>query len=392
MKTVIQLCSLLCLFTMQTLMAQITYTSASLPLANDVISYSTALDSTLTVSAPSATASTWDFSGLTALSTQRDTILPAAAGASYADYPDAEILEPLFGGATGFGTAYVDVTATQIERLGGGIEVFGLSFVSDYSNTHITQVLPLTYPDADSDTYTLNYGENIDSIPFLRQLIDSLVAGAIGVSVSPDSIRFVFEGTDDRTVDAFGTCIMAYDSFDVIRQKVISDYEFKIEVRVPVPFIGPFWFDATSFLPLPFPPQATTVRYDFLAEGVKQPIVSLSLDSAELVVLNINFMDTLYNNPPNTINVNYLSLNVQIKVYPNPTQDILHITIESALPAKGLRLSFYDKMGRLVGAAQTIRSRQTAVSLADLSQGQYFAVLRNVKGEIVHQVTVLKSN
>ena len=373
--------------------AQITYTSASLPLPNDILSFSTAVDSLLSVSAPSSSAQVWDFTGLIAVNTSRDTIQPASAGASFADYPTSDVLQPLIGLAGGFGTTYVDVTASQIERLGGGIEIFGLSFVTAYANTHITQTLPLTYPDNASDFYQLNYGENIDSIPFLRQLIDSLVSGFIpgGGGLSPDSIRFVLEGTDNRTVDAFGSCIMTYDTLDVIRQKIVSDYEFKIEVKIPIPFF-PFWFDATGLLPLPFPPAATTVQYNYLSEGFKQPIVALTLDSAETIVVNIQFLDTLINNPPNTININYLEDELIISLFPNPAQNQVNIQLLDAMPTDGYNLFVFDMMGRMVISEKAIRNNLHKIDVSALNNAQYIAILSDNAGKILkrEQFEVMK--
>ena len=190
------LLSLLSWFTIGSSIGQITYTSISFPQAGDVLAISTAVDSMLTITPPSATATAWDFSQLTAVTTNYDTIQAASSGAFYAQFPNSDILQPLLGQV---GVSYTEVTATQIERIGGGFEILGISFINSFANTHITQTVPLTYNDMASDAYAFRFSEHIDSVPFLRQLIDSLVSG-LPFGLSPDSIRIAIDGDEDRVL------------------------------------------------------------------------------------------------------------------------------------------------------------------------------------------------
>lgn len=116
------LLNLLCLLIVGSSVGQITYTAISFPQAGDVLSISTAVDSTLTVTAPSATATAWDFSQLTAINTNYDTIQPASSGADFAMFPNTDVLQPLVGQ---IGIAYTDVTATQVERVGEVLSCLG---------------------------------------------------------------------------------------------------------------------------------------------------------------------------------------------------------------------------------------------------------------------------
>lgn len=374
------LLNLLCWFALPS-MAQITYTSASFPQSGDVLSISTAVaDTLLTVTPPDTAATAWDFTTLIALNKADDTIRAASTGADFALFPTSDVLQPLipqFGGI-----AYTDVTTTKIERIGGGLELLGFSFVAPYANKHITQIVPLTYGDMANDTYVLRYGEHIDSIPFLRQLLDSLVTLPGGFS--PDSIRFAIVGDEMRNVDAWGTCMMRDTTYEVIRQKVVTEYEIKIEVRFVVPFLGPVWFNATPYLQLPIPTKTTVVRYDFLAEGVKQPIVTLNLDSAETIITSVTFLDTIINNQDSTININYIQDQIEASIYPNPAQQQIMIEIAGGdMPVNGYNLLMVDMLGRVVLVENAIKNNTHQVSVANIANGQYVMVLRDKSGEIL---------
>jgi hypothetical protein len=357
--------------------AQITYTSNSFPVAGDVLVVATADDSTVVVTPASSTAQAWDFSQLVALNTRRDTIQAASDGANFSDFPTTDILLPAVGN---FGVAYTEVSTTAITSVGGGIELFGLSFIDAYTNTQVRQTAPLTYNSADSDAYEFRFSENIDSIPFLRQLIDSLVGG---LPISPDSIRLRLDGNDSRLVDAYGTCALADSTYEVLRQKVTSTFSIKVEIGTVNPFVGSTtWLDLTTFVPLPFPTTGTVVRYDFLAENIKQPIVSLTMDSAQQEVETIEYMDTTYaiNN-----SIHYLAYIIDAQVYPNPVQGQFSVQLETAsLPAGGYTLRLIDPLGRLVKQETAIRQALHQVSTHDLPQGNYLMTLTDAKGRLIY--------
>lgn len=357
--------------------AQITYTSNSFPVAGDVLVVATASDSTVVVTPASATATVWDFSQLVAINTRQDTILAASDGANFLDFPTTDIILPAIGN---LGVAYTEVSTTAITSVGGGIEVFGLSFINTYTNTHIRQTAPLTYNSSDNDDYAFRYSEHIDSIPFLRQLIDSL-AGSL--QVSPDSIRITLDGTDDRVVDAWGTCALADSTYEVLRQKVTSTFSLGIEVSVVLPFIGMRWIDLTTFVTLPFPTTGTVVRYDFLAENIKQPIVSLTMDSAQTNVESIEYMDTTYaiDNA-----IQYLVNQIEAQVYPNPAQGQFTVQLEAAnLPEEGYTLRLIDALGRVVQQETAIREVAHQVPTYGLPAGNYLLTLQNAKGQLIYR-------
>lgn len=355
--------------------AQITYTNSSFPVAGDVLVVATATDSTVVVTPASSTATTWDFSQLVAINTRRDTIRAASTGANYSDFPTTEILLPAIGN---LGIAYTDVSTTAITSVGGGIELFGLSFINSYTNPHVRQTAPLTYNSTDRDDYAFSFTEHIDSVPFLRQLIDSM-AGSI--PVSPDSIRLTLNGTDIRLIDAWGTCALADSTYDVLRQKVTSTFTLVMELRVVLPFIGAQWVNMTSVASLPFPTNRTVVRYDFLAERIKQPIVSLTMDSAQTSVERIEFM-----NKPRFNSIKRLGDNIDAQVYPNPTRGQFFVQVAlTSLPEEGYTLRLIDPLGRVVKQESAIRQELHQVNTTDLPKGNYLLILQDTKGHLMYR-------
>lgn len=364
---------------------QITYTSASFPQAGDVLEISTTL-TPVTVTPASATAQTWDFSNFLATGTTLDTIQAASTGSAYASFPSSDILRPFVGNLGG--TAYVDVTTSQINRIGGGFELFGLSFIAPYTNSHVAQQAPLTFPNTTSDVFNWAYAAHIDSVPLLRTLLDSLVQLPGGIS--PDSIRMGIQGDETRTVDAFGSCVMsATTTYNVLRQKVTTDISLKIEVFVPTFGGFGFWFDATPLLGgfLPFPAETRIVRYDFLAEGLKQPLVQLTMDSSETLVVNIEY----YSGDP--VSIDYIEDELEVNIFPNPAKTSVSIQMNPAdVPVDGYYVELVDMLGRKATTTTAIQNENYELPLTDVSNGHYVLLLRDAKGKILkrEQLDVLK--
>ena len=208
------------------------------------------------------------------------------------------------------------------------------------------------------------------------------MAGSL--QVSPDSIRLTLDGTDDRLVDAWGTCALADSTYDVLRQKITSTYTLGIEVNVDLGFLGGRqWIDLTTIITLPFPTSGTIVRYDFLAENIKQPVVSLTMDSAQTSVINIEYLDTVYaiDNA-----IQYLAYGIDAQVYPNPAQGQFSVQVETAsLPAEGYTLRLIDGLGRVVKHQTAIREELYQVNTSDLPVGNYLLTLQDPKGRLIYR-------
>lgn len=366
------------------LQAQITYTSASFQQAGDVVAFNTINDTTQTVTPASSTATNWDFSAWVNNNLTRDTVQAASSGSQFSSFPSTDILQPLLPGLPGI--TYVDVTNTTMTRIGGGVEVLGFSFFSAYTDQHITQTAPISYPSLVSDDYELFISEHIDSVPFLRATLDSIVGGQ---SSSADSIRIRIDGREVREVDAFGTCMFSDTTYDVLRQKVLNIVTVKIEVRVDPPIFSPFWFDVTSNIsgasPVPIPNNDSLVYYDYLAEGEKQPVARTQMNpnnQNQVAATQYREIDTT------TINVHYIADQISVHMFPNPAHEVLQIQSDD-LPQDGYSFGLVDITGRVIASVDNIQQSSYTHSTAHLPTGTYFVLLRNTKGQILKREKIV---
>ena len=82
------------------------------------------------------------------------------------------------------------------------------------------------------------------------------------------------------------------------------------------------------------------------------------------------------------VNVNEVTDN-QYRIYPNPTNDVLHIETESEIE----EISIFDVFGRaIVAESQSHKDTKTSVDLSDLKSGIYFVKINTNEGNIVKRI------
>lgn len=328
-----------------TLAAQPTITAASFPQAGDVFEISTLTDTTSLVTMSQPLAQTWDFTYLYTESYREETVGDAADGANFLDFPNTELLQSITGT---FGTAYVDVTNNSMTRVGGGVELFGFGFVAPYADPHVLQTAPLTFNSQRTDNFDIRFGEHIDSIPFLRQLLDAALASSpLPGGVSPDSIRIKVSGSRLMYNEAHGTLVLYDGNYNVLRQKVREETNIFIELRIASPFGGGgFWFDVTGLLtgvvPLPVPTEFTAVYYDYLAEGYRQPIVRQNVDpDNEQQVRSVEFKGQVQPSAAKPLAADHFSA----QLAPNPAHQFIRIDLGDE-NARDITLVISDALGK----------------------------------------------
>lgn len=342
------------------LFAQITVTNSIFPQAGDLLTTSVNSNPSFSPTAASATAQTWDFSSLTTDFLNTDSILAASTGAAFLDFPNTDIIQPLLG----FGSAYTVVDSQSITRVGAGIELgfAGLSFVAPYTDPHIVQTADLDYNTSHTDQFAIRFSEHIDSVPFLRDLIDSINP----LPVSPDSIRVSVDGSHDMNVDAFGTCTIHSGTYDVLRQKVETYTDISIDVWVPTFGGNGIWQDVTGLLGgfLPFPTNDTTIYYDYIAEGSKEPIARMNMSADESTVETMEFKG---DNPASIFNI---PSTPSLSIFPNPASQYLQFDSE-ALGVERFNLQIIDLNGRILQEVNQLNRGQHQIQLKNLAAGQY---------------------
>lgn len=352
---------------------QIQLTNSIFPQAGDILETSVAQQDSIDLGTPSAQAQTWDFSYFRSASQRSETVQAALNP----DFRDADIVEPL---VAGFGEAYIETTPTSRTRIAAAANLVIANFSAYYSNTHILQVAPLTYPTTFSDPFRVDFAEHIDSIPFLRDIIDTLLANAgLPITINPDSIRLKVTGSRDATVDAFGTCQMPDSSYEVLRQRVYETTEIAIEIGGSAPFLGFIWFDVTTLvasqLPIPIPLNDTTLYYDYLIADAKVPLLRAFRNADDSQTERIELKG--YYDPALALEEPRLHKS-DIRVYPNPAQAF--VTLELRQEHSGLQVSFFDLQGRKLLQEQLPAGQmQKQLSLQELPQGMYFIEFRGLE-------------
>lgn len=365
--------------------AQPVITNASFPAAGDIWQISTTTDANMIVTPSQPLAQTWDFRHLVTDSYREETIEDAANGLNISSFPNAEVIQPLISGLGG--TAYVDISNTAVTRVGAGLELSGFSFVGAYTDPHILQTAPLNIAGNRLDNFDIRFGEHIDSIPFLRQLIDQATATTpIPGGVSPDSIRIKVSGSRRMYNEAHGTCMMYDGNYNVLRQKVTEYTNIFVEVRVASPFnpSSGFWFDVTDILlgalPLPIPTNDTTIYYDYLAEGYKQPILRQNMSNDGTAIETIEFKGQY------TVGTTPLQNHNDANIYlsPNPLEsEFVQLNVNNE-QAEDYSLIISDLQGKELAKYTNLSGRTQTISTAHIqTSGTYPCHFFDKKGKLI---------
>jgi hypothetical protein len=75
-------------------------------------------------------------------------------------------------------------------------------------------------------------------------------------------------------------------------------------------------------------------------------------------------------------------------VYPNPTNDLLHINITQFTP-QNLKCEIYNTTGQLVKTVKQLDFQNT-INLSDLANGMYVVKLYNSEVNAIKKITVAK--
>jgi|GEM_PF-4692480 len=351
------------------LLAQPTLSNSIFPAAGDVFERSTSINSfdpqALAITAASNQAQTWDFTSLRTETFSRDSIETA----NRPDFPTADIQQPFFGQAL----VFIDISSTKMEYVAGALDVASIGFSGLFNDPLEIQRAPLNYGDNYTDSYQLLISEHVDSVPGLRQLIDS-----IGLPVSPDSIRINLSGNYESEVDAFGTCQLPDTNYTVLRQHTINYSNVKIEAYF-VTLFGAGWQDISSVISsqLPIPLSDTTEQFSFIAEDEGMPVVRLTTNKDDQTVEAAEFKgERQIGMAVQPLVVQYFSL------YPQPAQQMVYLEVE-LLEAP---YQLYNLQGQLLKTGQWQQGQP--ISLEQLPAAAYLLRLQDENGQLYQQILI----
>jgi hypothetical protein len=135
-------------------------------------------------------------------------------------------------------------------------------------------------------------------------------------------------------------------------------------------------------------PEIVSSSGSFFSNGTNQlswtlgePVINT--ESAGNFILTQGFHQTLLSANP----VNFIS-DYNIKVFPNPTQDLLQIKIDSA--PDDYQFDLYDIVGRNIKSTIINQSNFIQLSLAELSAGNYLLKITDKEHRLIQAFKVQK--
>jgi hypothetical protein len=258
------------LFFTKTLLAQSALSNRYFPSVGDALALARASDATtkrISIT-PSAEFQIWDYAFLDSISSsiERYEAVPDSIKQAF---PDADLMANIEGQQAVF-----NKTDTRFEILG----FKNIRFQNLFFNLNFIPDNPILQRRADLEYITVNNNRSVGiAVLSPSQFPDSVVKQ---LPIRPDSVRITLTNTRQDYVDAWGTLAIPKANYAVLRVRCIEINEQRIEIK-----INNNWLDVTPqyFNGNPAP-QDTTITYNFWSEGVKTPILRLSVNNKEQVI------------------------------------------------------------------------------------------------------------
>jgi hypothetical protein len=320
---------------------------------------------------------TWDFSSLGAESNTVVVYQAASNGSAFADFPTAELVSIDEFGAE----AYYDVTVAAFSNLGfsGSDITQAFPFITsvDFIPPIVERRNPTHFFDVNQWTSAFHFAASLADLP--SELLDSL-----GIPTGLlDSIRFTISFQSLDVIDAFGTLTIPGGTYDVLREKSITNTTSSLEVHNVI--LG--WIDVSGLgIPVEGIGTDTTLTYSYFSNTAKEPIAIVTMSEPDGgTPVEIEYKD---NGIPNAIG-DIRGESTEVIVSPNPVQDVVNFEIKLD-NADQYALSIHDEFGRQIRIMQLTSNRE-AVSLSDCTSGIYFYQLRDAKNRVVASGKVVKN-
>ncbi|MEL6973649.1 MAG: T9SS type A sorting domain-containing protein [Bacteroidota bacterium] len=367
-------------FACNTIYAQVTLTSERFVSIGDALDYYLSSADSIDLGLPGTEQQTWDFTHLSGSEMSTETYESAALGTFATDFPDANILQRSTDGRED----YLEVNATSILSHGYVQEILGEQFPVRYEDARIVALNPTNFGDVTETTTEGGFAISLADYPLIDSLLNSLDLGEINGVL--DSLRFRSTTIFRQEADAWGTCRIPGGEFEVLRIAQVTEVATFLEIHLS---LGPLslWIDLANFFDeLEFEPFSSENAYLFVSPDHKETITNVQLSPLGTV----NRIEFAAFDP--TTSTDHITLNpLQIRVFPNPTQDWLHL--QTTLSDGVYQLGIYDTQGKTIELTSV--SFISGVGKHELVQpvaGLYFFQLLKADGHIAGSGRFLVNN
>lgn len=260
---------LLFLFFSKTLLAQPVITNRYFPSVGDTIALARASDATTRQATitPSAEFQIWNYGFLDSVgsSVERYEAVPDSIKQNF---PNADLIATIGGQQ-----AIFNKTDTRFEILG----FKNIRFQNLFFNINLIPNNPILQRRADLAHITVHNNQSV-AIAVLApsQFPDSVVNQ---LPIRPDSVRITLTNIRQDYVDAWGTLTIPRGTYPVLRVRLIEINEQQIEVKINGNWanVTPQYFHGNTSS------QDTSITYSFWSEGIKTPILRLTVNSENKV-------------------------------------------------------------------------------------------------------------
>jgi hypothetical protein len=321
----------------------------------------------------------WDFSSLQAPFISEQVLKPRSAGEHGSQFPTASF----FVDAQGDGEVYYRMTPTQQFQMGfvgnppGG---FNIQVTGRYNPNYLEKRVPMNYEESGMNSANL-------SIPFSAEILpDTLFTG---LPLRPDSIRLLTEQVYNSTIDAWGTMTIPTGTFNVLREKRVTEFNRKIEAKSNA---IPVWINISDLVPIPgLSGMDTTITYYYWSDNTKEPIAVVQTAEMGSQVTNVQFKAD-----NSTVSTSYVPSgnSGDVHAYPNPAIGAVRFDFIGVKDGNYtlkifniLGVEVWSKKYQITGGKRTVK-----LDLDGYQKGTYLYSLTDDKGKpiITKRLIVLR--
>ena len=308
----------------------------------------------------------WDLMGLQSAFTQKQKIQPVANSKKPQPFKKANLVIESVNGHQSF----FQKTGNTIYLLGSNGKDpmnIGVETTTRYKNPVLSMKYPLKY--GDSSTITGEYAFKVAIFDLPREKMYTL-------PITPDSIRYRCIFTQNKKVDAWGTLSLPDNNYEVLREKIIEEKEYRVDVKIGnLP-----WQDITSSVDDPLiQKKHLNYSYHFHSNETNSKVAVAYMKENQV---NPKAVYYTVSDPSSTMRT--ADGRPDVYAYPNPAINEVRFEFSNLKP-NTYALKIYNILGMVVRQENYNLNGFNTVKLdiSKLRKGTYLYNLTDAKGKTI---------